>query len=120
MIDHGRRTPAELKSYFGCAIEFGAGLDEVTFASEAIRMPVVGADSYLNNLLTHYCDEALTHRRDGREAPLRREVENAIVPVLPHGKASAHEIARRLGLSHRTLARRFAGEGLSFTKSCTS
>ena len=35
---------------------------------------------------------------------------------MPHGKASAAEIARRLGLSQRTLARRLAGEGLSFSQ----
>jgi AraC-like DNA-binding protein len=70
---------------------------------------------YLNALLTRYCDEALAHRRDGL-VPLRLEVENAIAPLLPHGKARAHEIARRLGLSHRTLARRLAGEGLSFSQ----
>ncbi len=35
---------------------------------------------------------------------------------MPHGKARAQEIARRLGLSHRTLARRLADEGLSFSQ----
>jgi AraC-like DNA-binding protein len=77
---------------------------------------VVGADLYLNELLTRYCDEALAHRRDSGAVPLRLEVENAIAPLLPHGKARAHEIARRLGLSHRTLARRLADEGLSFSQ----
>jgi AraC-like DNA-binding protein len=79
-------------------------------------MPVVGADMYLNNLLTRYCDEALTHRRNNRVATLRLQVENAIAPLLPHGKARAREIARRLGLSHRTLARRLADEGVSFSQ----
>jgi AraC-like DNA-binding protein len=79
-------------------------------------MPVVGADMYLNELLTRYCEEALAHRRSERVATLRLEVESAIAPLLPHGKARAHEIARRLGLSHRTLARRLADEGLSFSR----
>jgi AraC-like DNA-binding protein len=116
VIHHGRKTPAELRSFVGCAIEFDAGVDEVAFAGAVGRMPVVGADMYLNELLTRYCDEALMHRRDERVAPLRLEVENAIAPLLPHGKARAHGIARNLGLSHRTLARRLAGEGLSFSQ----
>jgi AraC-like DNA-binding protein len=41
-------------------------------------------------------------------------LENAIVPLLPHGKARADEVAGRLGLSPRTLARRLASEGLTF------
>jgi AraC-like DNA-binding protein len=116
VIHHSRKMPAEFRSFLGCAIEFDAGVDEVAFPGAVSQMPVVGADMYLNELLTRYCDEALTHRRDESTAALRREVENAIAPLLPHGKASAPEIARRLGLSHRTLARRLADEGLSFSQ----
>jgi AraC-like DNA-binding protein len=43
-------------------------------------------------------------------------VENAIVPLLPHGRAEVGEIARRLGVSRRTLARRLALEDLSFSQ----
>jgi len=112
----GRKMPAEFRSFLGCDIEFAAGADEVVFSRDVLQMPVVGADLYLNDLLTRYCDEALTHRSDSRVITLRHEVENAIAPLLPHGKASAAEIARRLGLSQRTLARRLAGEGLSFSQ----
>jgi AraC-like DNA-binding protein len=37
------------------------------------------------------------------------------VPLLPHGKAHADEIAKRLGLSQRTFARRLSSEGLTFS-----
>ncbi|MCP4616144.1 MAG: AraC family transcriptional regulator [Bradyrhizobium sp.] len=116
VIHHGRKMPAEFRSFLGCAIDFATHVDEVVFPGAAGPMPVVGADMYLNEMLTRYCEEALAHRRDERVATLRLEVENAIAPLLPHGKARAHEIARRLGLSHRTLARRLADEGLSFSK----
>ena len=42
-------------------------------------------------------------------------MENAIVPLLPHGKPRAGTVARDLGLSPRTLARRLEAEGLSFS-----
>jgi AraC-like DNA-binding protein len=45
----------------------------------------------------------------------RASVENAIVPLLPHGKARADIIARELGLSARTLARRLEAEGQVFS-----
>ena len=116
VIHHARKMPAEFRSFLGCTVEFDAGVDEVVLPGAAGEMAVSGADMYLNELLTRYCEEALQHRRDDGVATLRLEVENAIAPLLPHGKARAHEIARRLGLSHRTLARRLADESLSFSQ----
>ena len=115
-IHHVRTTPAELGLFLGREIDFGADADEVTFSNEALQLPVVGADMYLNDLLTRYCEEAVKHRRTGRIGTLRVPVENAIAPLLPHGKANAPEVARRLGFSHRTLARRLAEERLSFSQ----
>jgi AraC-like DNA-binding protein len=60
-------------------------------------------------------EEALAHR-PAHGATLRSNVENAITPLLPHGKASAGEVARQLGMSHRTLARRLAAEQLTFSE----
>jgi AraC-like DNA-binding protein len=116
VMHHGRKMPAEFRAFIGCAIDFATGADEVALPGTTGQMPVASADLYLNDLLTRYCEEALAHRRPGRVVKLRSEVENAIAPVLPHGTASAPEIARRLGLSHRTLARRLADEGLSFSQ----
>jgi AraC-like DNA-binding protein len=66
-------------------------------------------------LLVANCEQALAHRTIKRGA-FRVAVENAIVPLLPHGKVSAPEIAKRLGLSQRTAARRLASEGLTFSQ----
>jgi AraC-like DNA-binding protein len=108
------KTPAEFRSLLGCEIEFGASMDEVVFPAAVKLMPIVSADPYLNQLLEKYCEEALAHR-PAHGAALRSSVENAITPLLPHGKAGAGEVARQLGMSHRTLARRLAAEGLTFS-----
>jgi AraC-like DNA-binding protein len=104
----------ELRDYFGGNIQFGAIADELIFEKRIGRTPIVTADPYLHKLLTAYCEEALSNK------PLRRDlfqsnVVNAIVPLLPHGKAHATEIARRLGIGHRTFARRLSSEGLTFS-----
>jgi len=89
---------SEYLEFFGTNVEFGAGVDEVSFAETTKNMPVVSADPYLNKLLIAYCEEAL-HRRVASRSSFRSNVENVIVPLLPHGKARADEVARRLGVS---------------------
>ncbi|MET4390565.1 AraC-like DNA-binding protein [Bradyrhizobium sp. F1.4.3] len=111
---HRRTTPAEVRSFLGCEVEFGSDVDEIVLARSVGPMPVESADHHLNDLLVTFCEEALAHRKPGG-VPLRSSIENAIAPLLPHREARAEEIARRLGMSHRTLARRLASEGLTFT-----
>jgi AraC-like DNA-binding protein len=106
---------AELLDFFGISIEFDAGADEIVFASQIKQLPIASADPYLNKLLVRYCEDALAHRPH-RRGSFQASVENAIAPVLPHGKAQAIEVARRLGLSQRSLARRLALEGLTFSE----
>jgi hypothetical protein len=95
---------SEVAAFYGGDVEFGATMDEVAFAMTTKHLPLVSADPYLNELLIASCEEALSRRPTNR-GPFRSQVENAIVPLLPHGKVRAGEIARRLGLGQRTFAR---------------
>jgi AraC-like DNA-binding protein len=114
-LTHRRNSAcSELGKFFGGNVQFGAAVDEVGFAPTIKHMPVVSADPYLNRLLTTHCEEALSGRPANRGS-FRSSVENAIVPLLPHGKARAGEIARLLGLSQRTFARQLSSEGLTFS-----
>src|SRR6516165_6903501 len=110
-----RRTelPVEIKKVFGCEVSFGSAVDEVIYPRTANSMATVSADSYLNSLLVRYCEEALSRRRV-QSGAWRLKVENAIVPLLPHGQAQIEEIAKTLGVSTRTLARLLASEGCTF------
>lgn len=110
-----REGNSELIRYFGRNIDFAAGVDELTFVAKTRDMAVVSADPYLNRLLVANCEEALSRRPVARDS-FRSAVENAIVPLLPHGKARAPEVARRLGLSQRTCARRLSSEGVTFSQ----
>jgi AraC-like DNA-binding protein len=60
-----------------------------------------------------YCEEAIANHRVG-SGDWRLSVENAIAPLLPHGRAGMAEVAQRLGVTKRTLARRLASEGRTF------
>jgi AraC-like DNA-binding protein len=110
---HKRKPTAELKSFFGCDVEFGAEADRAIFPLAIRDLAVVSADPYLGELLVKYCEEALSQRKPGGSS-LGANVENAVALLLPHGKAQAGEVARHLGMSQRTLARRLSSEGSSF------
>jgi AraC-like DNA-binding protein len=105
--------PAEIKKVFGCKVSFGSDADEVVYPRLADTIASVNADPYLNSLLVRYCEEALSNRRMHSGA-WRLKVENAIVPLLPHGQTKMEEVAKRLGVSRRTLTRLLASEGCTF------
>jgi AraC-like DNA-binding protein len=113
LIHRRRQLPAKLKSLFGCNVAFGSDRDEVAYAQPLKNTAVVNGDPHLNTLLVKYCEEALSDRRVGSDT-WQLNVENAITPLLPHGQASMAEIAQRLGITRRTLARRLASEGHAF------
>lgn len=113
-LKHDRReTPPDVRSQLGCDIEFSADRDEVLFPSQIGALPLVGADLHLNKMLLHYADEALTNR-PSRRASIRSRVEDQIAQLLPHGQVNAAEVAHRLGMSRRTLARALSSEGVGF------
>lgn len=114
-MHHHKQDLSKLRSFMGCEIEFGSNSDLIVLQGRSDSVPIVSADSYLNELLIRYCEEALARSVRGRHS-LRPDVENAIAAGLPHGKSQAGEIARKLGVSQRTLVRRLAAEGLSFTE----
>src|SRR5262249_32302031 len=109
---HRRGSEAsELEKFFGCPIDFGADTDRIIFDRKVKQLRLVAADPHLNEMLLDYCEQALRNRRS-KSGPLRITVENAITPLLPHGKAQLDNVAHSLGVSSRTLARRLAAEGL--------
>jgi AraC-like DNA-binding protein len=112
---HHRPRNAEFAKVFGSNVEFGAAADDVTFSNNIRQSPITSADPYLNKLLISYCEEAIAYRPRTRGS-FRSSVENAVVPLLPHGKARTSEIARQLGVSQRTLARRLSEEGVTFSE----
>ena len=104
---------SEIDSFYGRTVEMGADEDEVAFAVEAAKLPILNADPYLSRLLIEICERVLA-RRKGRSRVLRADVENAITALLPHGQARIENVARRLRITPRTLRRKLAAEGVTF------
>lgn len=105
---------SEMERFFGREVSFGAAQDRLAFETEVAGLPIVSADPHLNRYLVRIHDEAMARRGPSRD-PLRVRVENAITPRLPHGTARSEAVAGDLGISPRTLSRRLAEEGTSFS-----
>jgi AraC-like DNA-binding protein len=113
---HPRKTvPSAFIGFFGSDTAFGAASDQIVFPGSIGEMRVASADPYLHNLVIMHLEECLG-QRGAHRGSFRSRVENEIVQVLPHGRPRAEELARRLGTSQRTFARRLADEGYSFSE----
>ena len=106
---------ARFAKFMGCEVEFGAPRDEILFSREVAQLRILNADPYLNQLLVEMCEQMLA-RRQRAAGSFAARVENALAPLLPHGKARAAHIAAEFGMSQRTFARRLADEGLTFSQ----
>jgi AraC-like DNA-binding protein len=115
-LTHHRQSAAykELNEFFGKDIQFSSATDEISFSQSVNDMPIVSADHHLNKLLIS-CGEEGLKRKKVKRGSVRSAVENAILPLLPHGEANLEEVARKLGVSRRTLARRLSSEKLTFS-----
>ena len=112
---HRSEGISEMARFVGTKVEFGADADEFDLNVDARGLPLIHADSYLNELLLKSCEAALADRK-GEMSQLRTRVENAISSLLPHGRVLVEDVARSLGMSERTLARKLSDEGLNFTE----
>src|SRR5262249_1285982 len=115
-ISHHRSgANTDMARFVGTTVEFGADTDEFALNTNARELPLIHADTYLNDLLLKYC-EAWEGDRRVDTSELRTRVENAISSLIPHGRVVVDEVARSLGMSKRTLARKLSDEGLNFTE----
>ena len=107
--------PRPLERFFGCAPEFGSDTDQLVFDNDIASLGLLGADRYLHEMLLRYCADAVAHRSSNASS-LRTAIENAIVPLLPHGRAHLAEVASKLGMGARTMGRRLVAEDTSFAQ----
>ena len=116
LFSHARSSNLkEFDRFYNCRVEFGAAADELEFAEDVLNFPLVTSDRHLLETLRPYCEEA-SKARHTAIGSLRASIENEIHRLLPHGRANVEAVAKTVGVSSRTLARRLAEEGTNFAK----
>jgi AraC-like DNA-binding protein len=111
----------DFKRFFVCPVEFGRasiqGSSEhlLEISNDVLAIPLITADPKLVSALKPFCEAAATER-GVVTGTLHFAVEREIEKLLPHGKAQAHNVAKALALSVRTLSRRLADEGTTYAE----
>jgi AraC-like DNA-binding protein len=110
-----RDRPASLEMYRrvfdGTPIVFGAHLDAVVFATADLDRPAPNADP----LLAAYGLRYLESLPAATATSLAEHVRRLILAQMASGNCSIGRVARRLGLDSRTLQRRLAAEGETYS-----
>lgn len=108
-------APARLDSHrrvFGVTPLFDQDAMAVVLRRSDLDTAIPSADPAMARPIALYL-ERLTQQRS---VALRAKVGDLIVALLPAGACSVEEVARRLGMDRRTLHRRLAAEGATFTE----
>ena len=104
---------AEHKRHFRTQIEFGRPAATLVFRKEDLDRPVKSGDGTLSHYLDQLADEVLGSLSKG--ATFADRLRSAIWTDLSTGKTSVQRIAKRLGISPRSLQRNLAEEGTTFS-----
>ncbi len=102
----------EFRRYFGASVHFGKRRNAIVLKRSDLDLPCRSADARLLRILKGYCEEILKQRPEGSD--LKRDVEHLVATLLPSGAATNQRVARELGMSQRTMARRLTDLGTSF------
>ncbi|MEZ5721346.1 MAG: AraC family transcriptional regulator [Paracoccaceae bacterium] len=100
------------EAYFGCKVRFGSDRDALLISSAAMETPNRLGDKGITRFLVDHLERELDELVDTR--PLTDRTRDVIARALSEGLPKMGDVARRLGVSARSLHRRLADEGLTF------
>ena len=96
---------------FGQAVEFGHEFNGIVCNAADLDAPNPGADPVMARYTLRLLD-----RPGGRSTRMSDRVRRIAVLLLPRGYCRVDLVAQHLGVDRRTVARRLADEGTSFSK----
>ena len=103
-------APAVHRRLFGDAVEFGHEFNGIVCNASDLDAPNPAADP----VMARYTLRLLEPRPGGAET-LTDRVRGIVVLLLPRGHCRVEVVAQHLGVDRRTVARRLAAEGTTFT-----
>jgi AraC-like DNA-binding protein len=104
---------AEIRNFFGCPVIFGSPPCALLFSPEQLALPCTRHDPWLAAYAQREI-ESVEKQMASEPASVAGRVEQQLVTSFGTSAPSLEEIARRLGMSERTLRRHLAIERTSF------
>jgi len=112
-VRHGAPgSVAAHEAWFGCPVQFDAGIDAILFSPETLAQPNILGDEGISRYLVSHLDAELAEIAE--EITLVGRAKDAIAQALNEGAPRMRDIARILGLSARSFHRRLSEHGVSF------
>ena len=109
--------PRSVEAYervFGARPSFGASVSSVLLRSSTLEGPLPQRDDGMAAFFDRHIEAAIEQLPDRTDED-RRRLDRVLSELLPEGEdVSLARVARRMGMSERTLQRRLSEEGTSF------
>ncbi|MGE3172498.1 MAG: AraC family transcriptional regulator [Planctomycetota bacterium] len=99
--------------YFGGPVHYGAELDALSIAEEALDRPNRLADDGISDYLVGHLEREVERLQTDHD-PIVELVHRTVSDALSDGLPRMATVATRLAMSERTLGRRLADKGLTF------
>jgi AraC-like DNA-binding protein len=102
----------EHEKYFGCPVYFESDKDALLVSKETMQTPNKLGDVSISRFFETHLEAEVAKLED--DSALDRQVRIQVSQSLSEGVPTLSEIARRLGMSGRTLQRRLSDHGYSY------
>ncbi|MCA9740932.1 MAG: AraC family transcriptional regulator [Deferribacteres bacterium] len=100
------------EAYFDCPVHFESDRDALLISGETLRTPNKLGDATISKFFESHLEAEVSKFED--ENSLDRRVRSQVSKSLSEGIPHLSDIAKRLGMSGRTLQRRLADQGYSY------
>jgi AraC-like DNA-binding protein len=105
---------AEYERIYGAPVVFESEWNAVQLDETWMSHRISTSPRYVFGIFSQHADTLLKKLESSKT--IRGRVESLLMPILHTGEAGMDAVARQLGLSRQTLARRLKAEGVTFAK----
>jgi AraC-like DNA-binding protein len=99
-------------TFFKCRPHFGSTFDGLLARTGDLSAPIATADPVMARYVRRYLDEVINQPTNMIDATVRQ----LVLTLLPSGRCTSEILAGHLGVDRRTLSRRLAARGATFSE----